>query len=110
MSKFDSYLKDSEAFFSLCLEIMKNKNNDYADTDDVFYNFKETAKIAGIKPSQVVLVQLGNKLARLNQLIGKDKEPLNEALSDTLLDIINYTLLLRGILNEQKTENVTKSN
>ena len=101
---FTTFAQDSEALLDHCLEVMRAKANDYADGQDAFLNFKVAAQVAGISPDQTLLVLLGMKISRLTQLVGKGKKAKNESVDDTLLDIINYVLLLRGMLKEQRTE------
>lgn len=85
---------------------MERKAHDYADAQDPFVNFKTAAKAASITPPQAILTLIGMKVARLTQLIATEKRPLNESVEDSLVDLINYTLLLRGVLKEQPTADV----
>ncbi|GAB4144895.1 MAG: hypothetical protein OHK0017_03890 [Patescibacteria group bacterium] len=88
--------------FAECEKILIAKNHDYSDADDVFSNFKESGAVANVTPAQVALIQIGNKMSRLSQLIGQGKEPVNESTRDTIIDMINYLVLLKGILDENK--------
>lgn len=83
---------------------MRNKSNDYAEGGDAFLNFKTAAQIAGISPEQTLLTLLGMKMSRLTQLISKGKKARNESVEDTMLDIINYVVLLRGMMKEQEND------
>lgn len=74
-----------------------DKGDDYAN-EDRLSNFKATAAICGIKPEQVALVMIAIKVARLGVLLGKDVEPLNEPLIDSVLDLANYAVLLDMII------------
>jgi hypothetical protein len=94
------FLDDSRILLDRCLDIMAKKNHDYSDSADVFSNFEDSADIAHVTPAQVALIQIGNKISRLSQLVGEGKEPLNESAEDTLVDLINYALILRGMLKE----------
>lgn len=100
-TNFSNFLQDAQQLLNKCLQLLASKNHDYSETQDAFANFKLAAHIAGIPTEQTLLTLLGMKLARLNQLLGKNKSPKHEAVEDTLMDIINYTLLLRGILQER---------
>ena len=99
---FSSFVQDTQALFDRCVELMRSKSNDYAEGGDAFLNFKTAAQIAGISPEQTLLTLLGMKLSRLTQLISKGKKAKNESVEDTLLDLINYVVLLRGMLREQE--------
>lgn len=98
---FDRFIKDSQGILDRCVQLMSAKSHDYAESKDAFLNFKTAAQLAGISPEQTLLTLLGMKLSRLTQLVGKSKQPKNEALEDTMIDVINYTLLLRGMIKER---------
>ncbi|MBP9762320.1 hypothetical protein KBD34_01755 [Patescibacteria group bacterium] len=99
---FSSFLQDTQQLLDRCVELLRNKANDYAEGGDAFLNFKTAAQIAGISPEQTLLTLLGMKLSRLTQLIGKGKKARNESVEDTMLDVINYIVLLRGMMREQE--------
>lgn len=44
-------------------------------------------------PLNGLSVRLHDKVARLNHLLSNDKEPKNEAIEDTFIDILNYALI-----------------
>ncbi len=77
------------------------KSHDYATEKDLLSNFYKTAVVTNFLPEQVILNQLGIKIIRLGELIGKGKEPLNESITDNLIDLSNYTFLLYCILKEK---------
>ena len=103
---FSSFVQDAQSLLSRCIEVMRSKSHDYTEGQDAFVNFKTAASIAGISPEQTLLTLLGMKLSRLTQLVGKGKKAHHESTEDTMLDVINYLLLLRGMLKEQ---NVSES-
>ena len=73
--------------------ILQAKNHDYANSEDVFANFTLISQITGLSVEQVFFVFIGVKVARLKELF-KGKDPKNESIDDTLVDLINYTILL----------------
>ncbi len=99
---FSVFLQDTQTMLDRCMSLLKSKSNDYAEGSDAFINFKTAAQIAGISPEQTLLTLLGMKISRLTQLIGKGKRAKNESVEDTMLDIINYVVLLRGMMQEQE--------
>lgn len=107
-TNFSNFLQDAQQLLNKCLQLLASKNHDYSETQDAFANFKLAAHIAGIPTEQTLLTLLGMKLARLNQLLGKNKQPKHEAIEDTLMDVINYTLLLRGIIQERGIQTETR--
>lgn len=100
---FSAFVQDTQALFTRCVDMLRNKSNDYAEGQDAFLNFKTAAQIAGISPEQTLLTLLGMKMSRLTQLVSKGKSAKNESVEDTLLDIINYVVLLRGMMKEQES-------
>ena len=107
-TNFSHFLQDAQQLLNKCLQLLASKNHDYSETQDAFANFKLAAHLAGIPTEQTLMTLLGMKLARLNQLLGKGKQPKHEAIEDTLMDVINYTLLLRGILKEREVQSETR--
>ncbi len=104
-TNFNRFLEETRSILDRCMVILSKKNHDYSEVTDAFANFKSSAELAGITPAQSLLTLLGMKMARLSQLIGNGKQPMNEKIEDSLIDVINYTLLLRGVLQEQSTKN-----
>lgn len=83
------------------LRILDSKSNDYANSDETLLNFKqmhELCKVLDIRPAErlqdcgwfYVLM----KLQRILNL--REKDAANETVSDTITDLINYTMLSRA--------------
>lgn len=76
-------------------ELMVAKNHDYASVDDPFRNFRLFGALG-------ILVRLSDKLARLRSFLENGKLSVaDESVRDTILDGINYNVLLMGMLIEQ---------
>lgn len=99
---FSAFIQDTQALLDRCIEMLHSKSHDYAEGGDAFINFKTAAHIAGISPEQTLLTLLGMKLSRLTQLVAKGKQAKHESVEDTMLDVINYVVLLRGMIREQE--------
>ena len=82
--------------------LVEGKAHDYAELDNVFSNFEFAAQAAGITVEQVFLTLIGIKSARLKQLITNEKEPNYEGIDDTLLDLMNYSGLLKAYRRENR--------
>jgi hypothetical protein len=104
-SQIELFISDSEKVLNSCLELIKKKNHDYAEDSDIFSNFDFAAKTSGVSASQALMAIVGVKISRLSQLVGNGKEPVNEKIDDTIKDVINYMLLLRGILSRNQLNN-----
>ena len=83
--KFDALLREME-------QIHDKKNKDYAEEGNPYSNFEFAAKVAGCSPDTIFRALIGVKLARLDELL-KGKQPNNESLNDTLLDLAVYSAI-----------------
>ena len=73
--------------------IHEKKAQDYTAGDDPYENFKRCAVVTGwFKEDidKVFATFITVKLARLASLLGRDKLPNNESISDTFLDLTTY--------------------
>jgi hypothetical protein len=84
-------------------EIMKVKNQDYtAGSGDPFANFRG-ASMFGIEPEQGLILRMQDKLMRVVSFIklGELAVP-DEGILDIGHDLINYSILLTGLMLERK--------
>ena len=86
-------------FYAEKKNILKLKGEDYAN-EDVLSNFKTAGANIGISAEQQCLSLIATKVARLGNLLS-GKTPNNESVSDSILDLSNYTDLLYCLVNEQ---------
>ena len=104
-------MSQSERFYEL-LEIMKNphdaKRHDYANTDDVFANFR-TCEQAGIPAWKGCCVRIGDKFSRIMGFAKKEKLKVkDESIKDTLIDMANYALIALILYEEEQEYGVDK--
>lgn len=71
---------------------MLAKGDDYANTDRLS-NFKLAGNICGFNAELNCLNLIATKVARLGVLL-QGKEPKNESVTDSLIDLANYAVLL----------------
>jgi hypothetical protein len=109
MDKVTSLLADG-------LEILGDKQHDYAVDEDAFYAFKfigdilSKAQGVGLRGTHLsFLALLCVKLGRVITLLAQDKEPKNEALRDTFVDMANYAALWGGYALTDGKETVCQS-
>lgn len=74
-------------------ELHRSKNHDYANEDEPLANFILQAEITGLSVDMVFFNAISIKAARLKELVGKGKEPKNEAVEDTIMDMAVYSAL-----------------
>ncbi len=87
-----------------CKHLLETKGHDYGM--DNFLRASVTATSLTrrhMTPSDVAACLLGIKLARYAELTTKGKKPENESLHDTVVDLINYILLME---RERRTDEV----
>ena len=95
------------------LKLMEKKNHDYAtgmfDTGekiDPFVNFRMATLLRICTPEQGILLRMSDKLSRLSTFCKSGIMNVeSESVEDTLIDIINYAILMRGLL---EADNVLK--
>jgi hypothetical protein len=97
MNLREKYLENIQTTYENALDLVYTKSQDYASNDDPFKNFREAAQFAGITLEQGIFVRLGDKFARVKNLLekGESAGAVGEAIEDTLLDICNYTAILK---------------
>lgn len=105
MSMFENILDEMR-------EIHEAKNNDYSPEGE-FGNFSESERV-GVEAWKGAFIRLQDKYTRACNLIrGKDQMVKNETLSDTLLDLANYAVIVlclrRNIVQKQEIENVNET-
>jgi len=99
----EEFFKFIEDGYKKAHGIIVKKNSDYATGEDPFKNFK-MASLIGITPERAILVRVSDKLARISNLMnpGKKAQVSDEAIEDTVLDMINYLAILRAFLQDEK--------
>lgn len=92
-----------KALSAEALEIMKQKNNDYTSGGGVFDNFRN-AEVLGVSGELGLLIRVVDKLMRLRTFITQGTlQVKGESVRDAVLDIINYMVLLAGMIQEKDT-------
>lgn len=93
----DDYLKRFKEICDKMLEVTTKKNNDYGGHTDPFKNFARHGAFG-------VLVRLDDKYARLATVIkdGRKLQVSDETIYDTLIDIANYAIILRIMLEQDE--------
>jgi hypothetical protein len=88
-----------------CRDIMRQKNNDYTGgktSQDPFANFN-AASVLGIDPVQGLLLRVIDKIQRIRSFTNdKELKVANESVEDACDDIVNYAILAKAMLKEQR--------
>lgn len=92
---------------SACKAIMKQKNSDYTGgkgATDVFANFN-ASKMLGIHPVQGLLLRVIDKIQRIRSFTNdKELSVPNETVEDACDDIVNYAILAKAMLMEERSQ------
>ena len=90
-------------------ELSSRKNHDYSggkDDTHPFLNFTRCEAMGICKTEAGILVRLTDKMSRLSTFITTGEFKVkDEALRDTVLDIINYAVILYAYTQSQKENN-----
>ena len=104
MMTVDELLKFHLAFCYQAYQLCERKNHDYAGATGAspFRNF-EAVEALGIAPTEAgILVRMTDKLNRLVTFVRDGKLVVeNEGATDSLVDLINYAVLLAAYRRER---------
>jgi len=91
-------------FTKKALAIIEQKNRDYTNSDlDVYANFR-TSLIFNVQPEIGLMGRMLDKMKRIETFVSKNNLE-NESVEDAIVDLINYTVLLGGLIQERKAKN-----
>lgn len=106
----EELFKLHEELSSIALEVMKKKNEDYS-LNHPFGNFMVSEAMQASTAENGIIVRIGDKLSRLVSVFAKGAQVKDESIKDTILDIINYAVLLYGVhLYKSQSEMVSFQN
>ena len=96
-----------------CKSIMRAKNSDYTggkNSTDPFANFK-TSVVIGIHPVNGLLMRVLDKIQRIRSFVNDSELQVpNESVEDACHDIINYAILAKAMLREEREKNAKEGN
>lgn len=94
-------LNDMRDTFSECLTTAIAKNSDYGGfSKDPFANFKNST-IVNVPVEKGIMVRMMDKVSRITTLLDKEAKVKDESIQDTLMDLINYTAILKSYLKNK---------
>ena len=83
-------------------EIHLAKNHDYAFGDDPFKNFRLCEQLNICSVEKGILVRICDKMSRISNLIDREGKVQDEKINDTLIDLANYSIILKCYLELRK--------
>jgi hypothetical protein len=101
----EELLKHHEVLCKQARDLMDKKNRDYAGNDgkEPFANFTRVEAMGICSTEQGFMVRLTDKMSRLSSIIASGKTSVtNETFEDTMVDVINYIVLLSAYRQEKQ--------
>ncbi len=102
-------IKDFEALskerFASCEKTLFAKNKEYAEDGDKLSNFKQAGLLKGETPERALWGMLAKHLISIKKIIydlDKGIIPSRSILAEKVGDVINYHLLLEGLVEERR--------
>lgn len=94
-------LNKGQMLMQEAVALMHRKNHDYTSgSGDPYANFR-TAASFGVHPAVGIVIRTGDKLQRIRTFAERGKlEVDDEGLKDACIDVINYAVLVYGLLTE----------
>jgi hypothetical protein len=85
------------------LIILQHKSNDYATSTDPFANFKRGEILGFSSAENGLMLRVVDKISRISTFLQKGELKVgNETVQDSILDVINYMILLQGMLEDKE--------
>jgi hypothetical protein len=87
--------------------LMEKKNTDYAGRSgtEPFANFTRVESMGICSTERGMLVRLTDKMSRLSSFVEAGKmEVANESFEDTIVDVINYMVLLHSYVKDKNAK------
>jgi hypothetical protein len=83
-------------------EIHEAKSHDYSGDEDAFRNFRLCEEL-GLCPVELgILVRMTDKLSRVTNLMNTEARVNDEKVTDTLIDLANYSIILKCYLESKE--------
>jgi len=101
----EDLLKMHEMICEKGRNLMRKKNADYAGNDGLepFANFTRVEAMGICTTEQGFLVRMTDKMSRLSSFVESGKLAVeNESFEDTIIDIVNYSVLMYAYLHDKK--------
>ena len=98
----EKFLEEYALTIRTASEIVMAKNADYSKTADAFANFRLVEQLGIAELPAGILVRMCDKMSRISNLIKQEGKVKNESITDTLIDLANYSLILAVYLNANK--------
>lgn len=93
------FIESLRETYDRCLAIVAKKNADYANSEDPFLNFRNSEAV-GVPTERGIMVRMSDKFTRISNLLDKEPDVVDEAIEDSIEDLINYAAILLAYIQE----------
>lgn len=103
----DELFKMHRELCETALLLMKSKNHDYAGKNGMepFANFTRAETMGITSTEKGMMVRMIDKISRISSFIDNGKFKVDdEKLKDTIIDIINYSILLYAYIDNKNSK------
>ena len=83
-------------------KIMEAKDRDYTTDSNPFSNFNLVEDMWIASAEQAILVRMSDKFSRIANLIDSEAKVKDETIEDTLIDLANYSIILKLLLKSKQ--------
>tara|TARA_R110000824_G_scaffold371297_1_gene561001 strand:- start:678 stop:1061 length:384 start_codon:yes stop_codon:yes gene_type:complete len=104
----DDLLKYHEFVCKSAKDLMNLKNRDYAGNDGLepFANFTRVESMGICSTEQGFMTRITDKMSRLSSFLDSGKMHVeDESFNDTVIDVINYMVLLSAYIKDKQSDN-----
>ena len=101
---FEVFNKIVENRLKKCINLLIPKGKEYSRNGDRLHNFKYSGRIDGESPEQALWGMWKKHITSIHDMIedvNKEILPSEKMMDDKFCDMINYTLLLEGLIKER---------
>ena len=98
------FSKVLECQLDRCRNVLVFKEKEYdLETNDRFHSFKVAGELQGLTPKQALCGMMCKHTVSVFDMVMADEDYPIEKWDEKITDNINYLLLLRGLIEEEKT-------
>ena len=105
---YEKFNQIVEAMVKKCLDTMVKKQTEYSLDKDRFSSFKEGETLTRLSPERTLYMFMYKHIKSLADMVSSEKKYPKELWEEKIQDNINYLLLLRGLLEDDKMFEETK--
>jgi len=88
--------------FEMCKSVLCNKSKEYDFGEDRLHSFKVASQLLKSTPEEALMGYLTKHIMSLYDMVPEIDKFSYDKFNEKIVDILNYCLLLKGLLYERK--------